>query len=288
MYKLLFGALSLFASINCNGVEITFQNDTDCHKIFINGEIVKGDSVKLGNSIEYWKKIVDPRKCMDLSYERQLRISSRGGDVDEAMEMGKKIKESEFSVIVWTRDQCLSSCVFILAAGVTRNPTRAKIGIHRPYFGEMDDKLTMSQIRQKRDRLKLKIRDYFELMDIDPSLTEIMMQTPPEEIKILTKEELMRYRLSVDDANYDEKETAKQAKFYNITSGEYRKRNSSLNAKCGDSFSMNFSTCMESVLLNISTEEAARRQEKIRSLCREIPKYDDKVSCVKKYLIEGK
>lgn len=59
-----------------------------------------------------------------------------------------------------------------------------------------------------------------------------MLSIPPEKIKILTRTELEELRLSITDANFDEKETSYRASFYSLSSFEYRKRMAIADSRC--------------------------------------------------------
>jgi ATP-dependent protease ClpP protease subunit len=278
----------------------TFNIETsECDKrIWIRGDIEKGDAPKLSTQIKEVNDFINIVKntCI-LKPNRNIYIHSSGGDVDEAINMGYMIKDNEFNVTIRSIDKCYSSCVLILAAGIKRNPTIAKIGIHRPYFQDLDEKLSLNQIRQRRDLLKIKIRSYLEDMDIDPSLAELMLQTPPNEIKILNESELQRYRLSVPDANYEEREIAKQARFYNLTSSEYRKRDltaadlcKQYNAKY-DRFMNDISgneeiriTCRESIIHNISWPEYEKRRSSSQFNCKDINDRSELLRCYIKFM----
>ena len=94
--------------------------------------------------------------------KKYIFLNSSGGDVEEAMKIGRYFKKNEFSVSVAYGDSCYSSCVFLLAGGVDRHAV-GKVGVHRPYFGSLDKSLTTSQIKEFRE--KLVTINYKELTD---------------------------------------------------------------------------------------------------------------------------
>jgi len=136
------------------------------------------------------------------------------------MKLGRLIREKEYGVFV--SGVCHSSCVYLLAAGLTRTvpdvePQFINVGIHRPYFtvyqGEQTD-VVMKQMLEYS-------RKYFHEMNISPSLADDMFSIPPENIKILEEEELAKYRLNQMDMAYKEKVDIMGAKRYGMTRIEY-------------------------------------------------------------------
>lgn len=60
-------------------------------------------------------------------------LDSRGGSVNAAMSIGRILRNEGAGASVNQGSVCLSSCVLILAGGVTRS-FLGKVGIHRPYL----------------------------------------------------------------------------------------------------------------------------------------------------------
>lgn len=300
-HNIIFSILLSLTIFSTESIAATFQVEaSDCSNyIWIKGEIEKGDSLKLSTKIKEVNEINTRNKTTCYKESREIFVNSLGGDVAEAIKLGYMIKEGEFNVSIRSIDKCYSSCVLILAAGIERNPTIAKIGIHRPYFSDLDEKLSLSQIRQRRDELKIKIKSYLEDMDVDPSLAELMLQTAPDDIKILSESELKQYRLSMPDANHEERETAKRARFYSLTSSEYRKRDSLAEYSCKqyapryDRYMNDVSgngenriVCRESIIWNISANEYQRRASAAKNNCNEINDRSERLICYKKYLTQ--
>jgi hypothetical protein len=190
--------------------------------ISLSGEITKGD-------LEKW--IIPTFKN---EKNKTIELNSTGGDVEEAMKIGRYFKQNEFKVNV--SKTCYSSCVFLLAGGVYRTVyPGSNVGIHRAYFGSIDKALTSNQIRNLREKINSDLKKYLEEMDINPSLIDVMNSYPPESMKILSYDELNNFRLNIKDANYDEKQTAKMAYMNNMTSAEYRVKSSLAYNSCRSS-----------------------------------------------------
>jgi hypothetical protein len=86
----------------------------------------------------------------------RVHINSVGGSVSEALKIGRFLRSHNASVGLWKGDQCLSSCVFILMAGVMRDAhaVDAIDGIHRPFLFAADKHQDFEQTyRETRSEL---------------------------------------------------------------------------------------------------------------------------------------
>jgi len=204
-----------------------------------------------------------------------LQLDSDGGDVDAALAIGRFIRNVElpvknvhFEVMVTGSASCYSSCVFILAAGADRT-VWGKVGIHRPYFVQLDSKYSAEEIRRIRLAQNKSIKEYLAEMDVAESLLDAMLAIPAEQIKLLTPNELAQYRLVGPDANYEEKRTSEYARAWFLSSAEYRKRKAIVTAKC-DALGYateKYTKCEWKIMLNISDAEYEIRRDRIPAEC---------------------
>lgn len=232
--------------------------------IKLEGEIKNGDAKKIESLIT---KI--NQTCGDRSHQTMPRVvfESKGGDVDEAMSIGRVIRKYGYSTqLMFVRlkeDQsygCFSSCVLAFASGVHKDSENGVLGIHRPFFSTTISKdLTLDQIRMKREKLNETIRTYLNEMDVSTKLLDDMLSIPPEKIKILTKEEKSLYRLEGYDANYDEFTNARSARVYGMTPSEFRAKDAQVTKICHENSEKIFGICYLTRLLGISKEEAQAR-----------------------------
>jgi hypothetical protein len=266
-------------------------NNPTCSANFltISGEVVPGDALRLKKLLNEINTNYSDEDCKNGLLV--ISLSSNGGDVLESLKIGRVIRSFNLHTIVPNGSDCNSSCVFLLAGGVKRTPV-GRVGIHRPYFLNLDNNLTASQIQTKRNELNKKIREYLDEVDVSHSLLEKMLSVPPESLKFLSIDELEEHRLAITDAAFDEKSIADQAAFYNLTSYEYRTRSRLVKSECslllfneqieGDSYIM----CMYSQLLKISKAEVQRRYKKMQMQCSKIEPEKSK-SCLRKTLVLG-
>ena len=289
--KILLFVLSFLFSTSSYAANITLhESGKGCtlSGAFINGDIETGDFKKFQAVISNLKKKYGDKECN--SGNTHIRINSNGGNVDEALLIGREIRKNSFGVIVLEKSQCLSSCVFILASGVSKF-VMGTVGIHRPYFTFLQDGRSADEVRAMRDALNQRIKSFLNYVDVPESLLDEMLSYPPEKIKILSAQELVKFRLDGKDATQEEIDTANSARFYNLTSAEYRKRFEDSYAKCSYLFSSAssgemISKCLQSSILKISELEYERRSSKVNSLC--LSGNDiEKMKCKKRYLVEN-
>jgi hypothetical protein len=256
---------------------------------FIEGDIEAGDLKKFQNVVSTLKNKYGENNCKNSN--TIIRINSRGGNVDEALLIGREIRKNSFGVLVLENSQCLSSCVFILASGVNKM-VMGTVGIHRPYFTYIQEGKTADEIRSMRDSLSQRIKSYLNYMDVPESLLDEMLSYPPEKLKVLSAQDLIKFRLTGADATQDEIDTASQANFYNLTSAEYRKRYEEASAKCSYLFSTNTSAekiikCFQPTVLKISESEFNKRYSKANSTCVS-SNITERTKCRKSILVENR
>lgn len=230
----------------------------------ITGEITTGDSLKVSEVLE---RIGERSKKDFCGTEPMAAVESRGGSVEEAMKIGRLLKKYSVYVAVPLNSECVSACVFLIAGGVKRGlVVGGNVGVHRPYFREISQGSSLSDISKVRLSIVSNYKKYFEEMDINPAIVDEMLATPPDEIKYLSIDQLTNYRLTVDDANYEESETLRRAAFFGLSSLDYRKRMAKASTLCKSDAPENES-CRLAVLLDISIREAGRRINLYKARC---------------------
>jgi hypothetical protein len=123
-------------------------------------------------------------------------LHSPGGLVDEALKIGRIIRDSGLPVMVAADSACFSACPYILAGGAAREVSRqAQVGVHQHYFDQnvyLPAFLMVSDIQHGQGELM----GYLAEMGVDPLLMAKALVTPPGDIYILMPEELDRFRLA--------------------------------------------------------------------------------------------
>jgi hypothetical protein len=155
--------------------------------IFMNGRISSGDAQRFESflaSLEDVPKVVT--------------LHSPGGNVSEALAIGRSLRAADLETALQPGLVCLSSCPYIFAAGVKRSASKTSaIGMHQHFYdapGYMPVFLAVEEIQYGQgDTMK-----YLIEMGIDPGLMVHSLNTPPKEIYILAEDELLDTKLATD------------------------------------------------------------------------------------------
>ncbi len=155
----------------------------------MHGEIRHGDFIKFMVHFATWKK---PPTI--------FHIDSPGGDLEDAMKIGRIIRESY--IPIWTGEECSSACVFMFVAGVER-VARSRLGLHRPYYDQKYfAKLNPLDAKLKYDELKKESVDYLKEMDVPQDMIERIFKTNSSDIDYLDEAQakaIFGYRLPFYD-----------------------------------------------------------------------------------------
>ena len=242
---------NLFIAMNSYAAEYYIEPFDKCkaQTLLIKGDIEKDEFLQFKNRIN---QVEELRKSNCNIGNLTVRVNSNGGSVDESLKIGRFIRTKQFNTEIFLKEQCLSSCVFIYIGGVKRSnwSNYGKIGIHRPYFYDLNENISVEEIKKIRKKRTKELTEYFEEMDIPFSLIDEMMSIPPNEMKILSETDVKKFRLNDADANYEEKETATFASIYKMTSSEYRKRDIEASSKC-KVMGSEYVFCYNSAMLNM-------------------------------------
>lgn len=214
----------------------------------IRGTIIQSDEAKVRAYVA---------RAKQNAYVR-LHIESEGGDVKAAMGIGRLMRSVNARV---GADKCYSACVLIFIGGVDRSVTSRQdkgwgLGLHRLYFAALAPGLSMAEISSKRRALSDEVRAYINSMNVSGQLFDLMEATPPEQMKLLSAEEVTALGLDQPDPVWDESVVAKEAHYYGISSMAYRQRRASLESRCPNDFWRKKTVVQEQA--HIDCEEAAR------------------------------
>jgi len=129
------------------------------------------------------------------------------------MAIGRILRQEHAHLIVDDNSVCISSCVLVLAGAVDRQiSASAVIGIHRPYFvTSVGQTLSSEKVRGAYDTMLKDIRAYFREMYVSKRLADDMLATEPENVHILTQEEINKYGLArLDSVEQQRRAIAKE------------------------------------------------------------------------------
>lgn len=149
----------------------------DCLIAKFAGEIVPADQAKVDNFLRD-----NPR----LFY---LELDSTGGDLEAALQIGRKVRAINLYTMIPNEDDvCLSACFFIWLGGVYRT---GDPGIHRPYAPNAG--LAGNNIKQAQayySEARRRIQAYIEEIDtygqLPATFIATMFETPPKRVRFLS------------------------------------------------------------------------------------------------------
>lgn len=143
-------------------------------------------------------------------YVSVVQIDSVGGNLGAALEMGELVRSRNLAVVVGgatvrssssgdqiaTRvaGQCMSACVYLLAAGQPRSQVLdSTIGVHQFYGGTSN--VTGDVGLDTGQRISGALIDYLTRMGVSPSMITAASSARPDEIYILSNTEKLRFKL---------------------------------------------------------------------------------------------
>jgi hypothetical protein len=147
----------------------------------VSEDIAPGDYEALLNGIK-----ANPGKFA----RKIIMLDSIGGSVNEAIRIGRLLRETGFDSLVPSTGVCQGSCVYLLAAG-HRKTVRGYVGIHRPYYAGSDSVHSATLGGASRASQAA----YFKDMQVPLALLEAINSTVPQRMRVLSQSELTRYGL---------------------------------------------------------------------------------------------
>ncbi len=129
-------------------------------------------------------------------YVSVVLLDSPGGSVDDALAMGRLIRENGLSTKVANGGLCASSCPIIFASGAERLAGRdAAIGVHQIYAAALSatpvDALSVAGVAMAdAQSVTADITRHLSLSGVDPALWLHALETPPNQLYYFTPEEM--------------------------------------------------------------------------------------------------
>lgn len=193
--------------------------DNVCNVVF-QGPIVHADISRITSLIQKTQK-----------QAKIIYIDSAGGDVMAALQIGRVFRSAEkLALVVPAGSKCNSSCVFLLA-GARSRIVLGTVGIHRPYSTNTGS-FTYQETQKRINKLEAEIKTFLHEMNVAEDLYLQMRTVPPENMKILSDEELVRFGLTKVDPVQEEVSDSNKAMEYGLSKVEYLKRKKVVGTKC--------------------------------------------------------
>jgi len=122
-----------------------------------------------------------------------LVLQSPGGSVQDALELGRHLRDRGIATQMLAGEFCLSACPYILVGGTERQiDDSAQVGVHQHYFGQntlLPASFAVEDIQAGQGEVMVYLND----MGIDPMVMTHALATPPDEIYVLLPEQLREY-----------------------------------------------------------------------------------------------
>lgn len=163
------------------------EDDVQGTLLILNGGIEAGDASRLKAFLAGMDEL-----------PAAVTLNSPGGVVDEALTIGRHLRERELDTLILPGMICLSSCPYVLAAGDERRVSlQGAVGLHQHYY-ETPRFLPVYFAVEDIQRSQGRTMEYLIEMGIDPGVMVHGLATPPEGIYVLVEEELLRSRLATE------------------------------------------------------------------------------------------
>jgi hypothetical protein len=131
------------------------------------------------------------------SYVKTIVLDSPGGSLQDALAIGRLIRERKFATEVENGRACASACPLIFAGGVERRAAlKAAIGVHRAVSvtANASDRDGM----QDGQRVSALAQKYLREMGVDPAVWIHAMETPHDRLYTFDSGELLELKLATE------------------------------------------------------------------------------------------
>lgn len=133
--------------------------------------------------------------------EVPVALHSNGGLVEEALEIGRIIREINADVVILEGMICLSSCPYALAGGVSRKVSKDSwIGLHQHYYSRriyIPTIWAVEDIQYGQGQVMQHLID----MGVNTDVMLYSLNTPMSEIYIMTESDLLESRMATEILN---------------------------------------------------------------------------------------
>lgn len=157
--------------------------------LLLTGAIAPGDAARLNDTLDTVTATTAPTR---------VRLHSPGGSVSDALAIGTRLRDEGLTTEMMAGDICLSACPYIFAGGITRMAEDgALLGVHQHYFGEntvLPAFLAVEDVQSGQ----AEVMAHLDALGVDVRVMQHALSTPPDEIYILTREELSEYEVIFD------------------------------------------------------------------------------------------
>ncbi|SFA89507.1 hypothetical protein SAMN05421688_1550 [Poseidonocella pacifica] len=149
----------------------------------LSGQIAPGDGARVAEALASRSPAAS-----------SVQLHSTGGSVSDALEIGEALRAGGIDTVIGENSVCYSACPYVFAGGATREvASTGRLGVHQHYFGQNAYLPAFTAVEDVQ-RGQAEVMAYLGRMGIEIAVMEHALRTPPEQIYILSREELERYR----------------------------------------------------------------------------------------------
>jgi hypothetical protein len=128
------------------------------------------------------------------AYVKTVVLHSPGGSVQDALRMGRLIREKGFATEVESGRYCASSCPLVFAGGVERRAAdKSAIGVHQVFAAPGT---TPANGMDSAQRISAQCQKYLRDMGVDLGVWVHAMETPRDELFYFKSDELLTLKLA--------------------------------------------------------------------------------------------
>lgn len=159
------------------------------------GRLVATGSITPGTSARFAEEI---EKRGD--YVTTVVLNSPGGSVQDALAMGKLIRERGLITLVEKAGHCASSCPLVFSGGAARIAEKgASMGVHQVFAISREDGTQADTGMAQAQRVSAECQRHLVDMGVDTRVWIHAMETPREELFYFTPKELLDLKLATGD-----------------------------------------------------------------------------------------
>jgi hypothetical protein len=158
----------------------------------VTGTIMPGSAATFAAAVDSYAEYVDT-----------VVLNSPGGAVDDALAMGRLIREKGFATSVAAGTMCASSCPLVFAGGEERVAAPgAAIAVHQIYAAAPTDSSTAARLAaagsamSDAQSMTAEISRYLIGMGIDAEVWLRALETPPDRLSYFSLDDLIRLKLA--------------------------------------------------------------------------------------------
>ena len=172
---------------------------TVCWTLSLSGEIQKGDTQHLLGALEVVAR--QRPKRGGRSRIGTIMFNSPGGDLTEAMMLGRAIREHLIQTSVSGASSCADACVIAFLGGVGRWPLGPVI-MHSRYSREFTGIEKSDKASAEGKQISLDLQQYLKDMNITTSLLDEVEKIPHDSARTLSVPELNRLNIMGTDPGW--------------------------------------------------------------------------------------